>query len=213
MNKTKFNFFKQIQYAVAKPMEYFRLSKISGGRMTGFVFLFVLATSLFTIIPLFNAIAGSDGVVKYLREDLPSFQMINGELSVEGRHEEKENGNYFLVDTNIEQFSLSDIDYSYDSAVLISKTNAIVYQYGSPREFNFSDFRGFNFNNTFIENLLPLFYVVMVIVSIFIYLVMVAWYFLTALFFSLIGMIISSSMKLTLPYAAIFKIAIYSKVT
>jgi hypothetical protein len=87
MQDGKLNFFEQIYYAVFKPKQYYRLTKISNGRLTGFVFLFALITGLFTVIPMFYDLLGPGGFTQYMREDLPEFEFNDGRLFVEDRYE------------------------------------------------------------------------------------------------------------------------------
>lgn len=213
MERSKLNFFEQIRYAVTKPMQYYRLTRISGGRLTGFVFLFVLITSLFTIIPVTYTILEPNGFLKYLRKDLPSFDLSDGVLHVEERYEEDNGGIYILIDTDIDEFSPDDIRPIYDQVLLISKTNMVNYQLGRTQVIDFNTFRGIHIDNKIINVLMPFIYFCIVLIMIVVYLVSVAAFFFTALLYSLIGIIVNALSHANLRYAAIYKTAIYSKVT
>lgn len=214
MQLIKMNFFQQIYYAVIKPKQYYRLTKVSGGRLTGFVFLFTLIISLFTIIPMFNALIGPNGFTQYLRDDFPDFEMNNGELYVSGVYEYEDDDTYIYINTEYNEFSFDDIDRSYNQVMLISRSNMIHYQsYGRLQETDFSDLRGISFDNETIEALLPFLYVILVVIAIFIYLFTVGGYYLSALLYSLVGLVTSSSSQAGLTYFTLFKTAVYSKVT
>ncbi len=214
MQQVRMNFFQQIYYAIIKPKQYYRLTKVSGGRLTGFVFLFTLIISLFTIIPMFNALVGPNGFTQYLRDDLPDFEMSNGELYVSGVYEYEDNHTYIYINTEYNEFNFDDIDRSYDQVMLISRNNMIHYQsYGRLQETDFSDLRVISIDNETIEALIPFLYGILVIVAIFIYLFTVAGYYLSALLYSLVGLVTSSSSRAGLTYFTLFKTAIYSKVT
>lgn len=213
MVKTKFSFFEQIRYAITKPLQYFRLTKVSGGRMTGFVFIFTLILSLFTLIPMIYSIVGPNGLTQFLREDLPSFEMSNGELTVSDRIEKEEAGSYVLVDTSVNQYSTSDLTDLYNQEVLISKTNMIVNQFGRVQVYNFSNLRGIHFDNTIIGKLMPFLYLIFLFVAVIMYIFMVAAYFFSALLYSLVGLIVAGIIHINLSYGALFKTAIYGKVT
>lgn len=213
MEKTKFNFFQQIYTAVMKPAQYFKLSKVGGGRLTGFVFLFVLLLSLFTTVPMTFELFGANGVTKVLHEDLPDFKMANGELTVADRFEKKEGLTYILVDTNIEKFTSDDVDHLYNEVILVSKTNIITYQNSKMQEVRFADLGNLSFDKNIINVILPFIYIIFFMVLIFIYLFMVAGYYITALLYSLVGLIVSGVSHINLPYGRIFKVAIYGKVT
>jgi Protein of unknown function (DUF1189). len=213
MQKTKLSFFEQIRYAITKPMQYYRLTRTSGGRLTGFVFLFVLFTSLFTILPMFYAAIGPNGFMQYLREDLPAFDMTNGELSVDGRYEQDNGNTYVLVDTSVQEYTSTDIREYYDQVILVSKTNIVEYQFGRIQTINFSDLRGFHFDNGIITALMPFLYFILVFVAIFIYAFFAGAYFFTALLYSVIGMIVAAIAHAEMKFALLFKTAIYGKVT
>lgn len=212
MTKAKYNFIEQIYMAITRPTKYFRLTKVGGGRITAFVFLFVLITSLFTIIPLVFTLAGPNGITSYL-DDLPDFQFSNGEFHMAQRFEENDGINYVLIDSSVDKFTTDDINEVYTQVILVSKTNMIVYQYGRTQEYNFADLGNMAFDNSILNKFLPIIYIILAWIVVFIYLYLVAVYFLTALLFSLVGLIVALAMNIQIKYAAIFKTAIYGKVT
>jgi hypothetical protein len=214
MNKTTFNFFEQIYYAIFKPGKYYRLTRISGGRLAGFVFLLVLITSLFSIIPIIYSLAGPNGITKLLREDLPEFELKNGELNINERFESNDGTTYILIDTDTHEFTPDYIDNSYRQVILVSRTNLISYRpYGRIQQIFFSDLAGITLNNRILNALIPFFYLFLLFMGIFIYLFMAGAYFFTALLYSLLGLFVSSIRHVGLTYAAVYKTAVYSKVT
>ncbi len=213
MQKTKLSFFEQIRYAITKPMQYYRLTQISNGRLIGFVSLFVLFTSLFTILPMFYTIAGPNGVMQYLREDLPAFDMTNGELTVDGRYEEDKANTYVLVDTSVREFTSADIKEYYNQVILVSKTNMVNYQHGRTQIVHFSDLRSFHFDNGIINALMPSLYFILVFAAILLYVFLVCVYFFAALFYSVVGMIAAAISHAEIKISFIIKTAIYGKVT
>ncbi|MDF2942386.1 MAG: hypothetical protein K0S01_1244 [Herbinix sp.] len=214
MQNTKMNFFEQIFYAVIKPKQYYRLTKVSGGRLTAFVFLFLFIISLFTILPMLNSTIGPSGFFRTFQKDLPDFELSNGELYVSERFENDDDNVYVLIDSNVERFEYEDINKEYNQVVLVSRTNCLNYQsYGKLQEINFADLRGFHFDNKALAALIPFVYPLLFLVAILIYLFLVAAYYFTALLYSLVGLFVSSISHANLTYATIFKTAIYSKVT
>jgi len=213
MEKIKLNFFQQIKNAILKPTEYYRLSKLSGGRTTGFVFLFVFIITLFTIVPMTYDVVGPNGVAKYVNESLPEFKMEDGQLNVAEKFVEDDGNNYILVDTSVEKFTTDDVKDTYKQVILVSKTNLIMFQNSSTREFSFSDLNGLSFDNSIVKAFIPFIYIIFFVAMIFLYLFGVAWYYITVLLYSLVGLIVSSVSNLRIPYKRIFKVAIYSKVT
>lgn len=209
----KFNFFEQLSYAVARPMQYYRLTKVSGARLTGFVFLFTFIISLFTIIPMFGSMVGPNGFSHYLKNELPEFELTNGELYVSQIYEEDTDGTYIHVDTNIDSFSSDDIDRSYNEVILISRTNLITRNNGRIQEIDFADLGGLHIDNSIVNAFIPFLYLIMFFAAIIVYIAIAGYYFFSALFYSLIGLIVSSVRHANLTYATIFKTAVYSKVT
>lgn len=213
MVNTKMNFFQQIRYAITKPLQYYRLTRVSTGRMTGFVFIFTLIISLFTIIPVLYSMVGPNGFTKFLREDLPAFEMSNGELTVDGRYDKEEAGTHVLVDTTIDKYGMSDLQGYYNNEIMISKTNMIISQYGRTQMYDFARLKGIHFNNSMINGLMPFIYLIFFFLAIMMYIGIAAAYFLTALLYSFVGLIVAGILHANLRYTVIFKTAIYGKVT
>jgi hypothetical protein len=216
MNDNKLGFFAQIYYAVSRPNKYYRLTRVSGGRLTGFVFLFIFIISLFTIIPVSFDLAGPNGLTQILKNNLPEFTLSDGELYVADRYEETEEGTYILVDTSIDQFSYDDLDQlrdRYDQVILVSRTNVFISQsYGKIQELDFANLIGVTIDNSIINVIIPFIYLILIIVAVIIYLFMVGGYFFSSLLYSLLGLIVSSISHADLSYARIFKTAVYGKV-
>ncbi|MDF2612173.1 MAG: hypothetical protein K0R92_3647 [Lachnospiraceae bacterium] len=214
MPNTKMNFFEQLFYSVIKPKQYYRLTKVSGGRLTGFVFLFLFLISLFSILPMLSSTLGAHGFIRTLQEELPDFELSGGELYVSERYEVDENNSYVLIDTTVDRFTYEDIDEAYDQVVLVSRTNMLNYRsYGRIQEINFDDLLGFHMNNATLNKIIPLIYPIIILIAVFIYLFVLAAYYVTALLYSLVGLFVSYVSHANLTYATIFKTAIYSKVT
>lgn len=212
-NNVKFNFIQQLLYAVRKPYQYYRLTKVSKGRMIGFVFLFVFITSLFTIIPMFIAELGPQGISHFLKEELPEFELRQGELHSEETFEYKENGVYVLFDTNRERFTTDDIDRTYYQVMLISRTNMIIYQtYGNLQEIDFSNWSMLHLDNSIIEAFIPLMLVFLILFAVFLYIFEVGLYFLTALLYALVSLVVSLLSNARLTFGTNYKVAIYGKV-
>ena len=214
MQNSKMNFFEQLYYSVIKPKQYYRLTKVSGGRLTGFVFLFLFIISLFSIIPMLNSTIGPNGFLRTFQEELPDFELSNGELFISERFESNDPDVYVLIDSNVDRFEYEDIDKGYSQVVLVSRTNCLNYQsYGKLQEIKFADFGDFHFNNEVLAALIPFIYPIIFLIAILIYVFTVAFYYITALIYSLVGLFVSSISHANLTYATIFKTAIYSKVT
>lgn len=209
----KFNFFEQIAYAVARPMQYYRLTKVNSSRLTVFIFLLLLITSIVSAVQISYNLFGPTGLSRYLREDIPEFDLTDGLLYVSERIEDINNNSYVLVDTDIYEFTTADIDESYDQVILISQTNLIIYRpYGRIQAVRFNNLEGLHLDNSIIGNILPFIYLIVALGIIISYIFKVIIYCISALFYSLAGLIVSAASRANLTYSTIFKTAIYSKV-
>lgn len=217
METKKVNFFNQIFYAIAKPKKYVELTKVSTGRMVGFVFLLLfLTTASSFIIPLVVNEATGKGFTEIIEDYMPEFELKNGILEVDGRTEVKENGSVFIVDTTIERFTSSDLDQypsRFKSIVLISKTNLITSDNGSIQDVPFNTLKGLHLTKPILQSFVPIVYGFILFLSLLYFLVLVGWYFLSAVFVSWAGMLIQMTVGIKLPFSYLYRIAIYSKVT
>lgn len=211
--QSKFNFFQQIYYAVIKPQKYYQLTRVSTGRFIGFVFLLLVIITGLNIIPIATTFLGASGLYEELKEDMPYFELADGELYVEERVELVEDNGIFIIDTEVDRFEYDDISDEYEEGIYISKTNLIAKRsLGRMQEINFTDLQGLYLDKDIIRFIIPISYFIIFIAAIFMYLFGVGAYFFTALIYSLIGLFVSSVSNVNLKFLTIFKVAIYSKV-
>lgn len=195
-------------------MRYFRLTKISGGRLTGFLLLFVLITGLSLLAPITYIMVGPNSVASYLDDNLPAFRFSNGELNLEKRIETIDGTSFHaLIDTAKEKFTSDDIDMQYDQECLVSKTNIIIYQLGNTQEFDFAAFNYLSIDNSKLPLLIPMYYLMVFYLIVFCYLLLVTAYLLSALLYTLVGLIVSYVMNVKIRFSSLYKTAIYGKVT
>ena len=218
MENTKMNFFQRIIKSISSPKEYYKLTRISGGRLTGFVFLFVLLITIIgTVIPMYVQILNPVSSLNEWLNDIPQFELNNGELKVEKTYKSSSNGVYLLVDTSndfytIEDYHALDLDSNYQTVIIIGKYNAIVSNgLGQVEEMVYSrDLSGFSFDNrSIIKSLKP---IVLAVAPIVIYIVYLIGYFIFALLYSLFGLIVSALSNTKLPFGLIFKTAVFGKI-
>lgn len=214
MNNLEYNFLKQIYMAVTKPMQYFRLTKISRGRLTGFLLLFVFITGLTFFIPVTYIMAGPNSLASYLNNDLPAFRFSGGELTLDKRIEVNDGTSlHTLIDTTKERFTSDDINMQYDQECLVSKSNMIINQFGNTKEFDFTAFSYLTIDNSKLPLLIPMYYLAVFYLIVFFYLLLIAVYLLSALLYSLVGLIVSYVMNIRISYSTLYKTALYAKVT
>jgi hypothetical protein len=213
MVNKKMNFFELIFYSIAKPNRYYRLTKTSNGRMIGFVFLLSLITTFFTMLPAFQFVLGNNGFYNEIKENVPYFEFKNGELYVNETYQFNNGSEYILIDTNVDYFDVSQVNKSYSSVILISRNNLITYQSYRVQEIDFSNFGDLYFNRDILYTLKPMLIIIIMVATVFVYLFQAGFYFLAALLYSLVGLIVSSATNMNLPYRILYKTAIFSKVT
>ena len=99
----------------------------------------------------------------------------------------------------------------YRKIALFARSNFIMYSDGSLQS---SSYYGIgSFSREDILRFLPYLHLIMAIVAIVFYIFLFAGYFFSALIYGVLGIIVQSIMRITLPFGAIYKLALYSMVT
>ena len=216
MENSKISFLKQIILAITKPKEYKKLSKVKGGRLVGFVFLLVLITTILSPgITFVKTVIGSEDVISSLYNNAPDFSLQEGEFYIEEPYEFKDidSNSYILLDSDVAFFERKDIDPSFDTIILISKTNIIIYTDSEIKEYTLDVFDFMDINKESLLSLKPIFTVILGFGFVIVYFALVSWYFFSSLLYSIIGVFVSNVTKSNLSFGTIFKMAVYSKVT
>lgn len=212
----KRGFFYQIKTAVARPSEYPSLARLAGGRTAGFVFLFTFFYMfVILIIPYLSAMIGSHGLRDYVREYLPDFTISAGRLHMEDTFRYNSGDVYVYADGNAEYFGEDMVqilrEEGYEKIALFARNNFIMYSGGSIQSSSYYGIGSFSRDDIF--RFLPYFHVIMAIAAVIIYIFFFAGYFFSALIYGVLGIIVQSIMRITLPFGILYKLAVYSMVT
>ena len=70
---------------------------------------------------MFYNIVGPNGFYQTMQEDLPSFELRNGELFVAERYEYNSGDQYILIDTNIDQLDYEQVNKEYHARLDLHK--------------------------------------------------------------------------------------------
>lgn len=211
--KERVSFTEQIRIALSKPLWYKSLFQQSVGQHIGyFLILTLLITAIQCIIPMVAYIQSAGGVQYMVYEGLPSFSMENGELSVDSVIDIERAGIRLIIDTSREQFSSSDaasvaagMDDSMPIVYLVSRTNIACNTVQTTLDLSSINWE---YNNDTLYRDVPLLltgYVVLFVLWI------VVGYIVSALFFTLFGVLMSKALRLNLKFRQIFLIALYAK--
>ncbi len=205
--------------AMFLPGDYPALLKLKAGKVISYIILLALLLSLVQYgIPVLAAIAGYRGVGNYITEQLPDFSLENGIFTLSEKYERDDDktGIYILIDTDKEAFTVDDIDKDMLQVMLISRTNILMYNNitgvsGMVQEQKFSDFSNLKINNESVAGMAPMIYAGMFFAFLFVCFMTFAEYMISALFYALILYVLSRLMQGRVPFAAIYKIALFAQ--
>lgn len=211
----KMSIIDQFIYAVSKPKEYPKLIQQKMGRVLNFAFVIsVLMTIISFVIPLVGYQLSLSGLHDFFKEGIPQFQIQDSELQMDGTLEMSVFGIDIQVDPTVEKYTINDLDDSVFAQILVSKTNAVVYNTMFVNEISFDSIKGITIDNNFLVEMVPVIYgmeviaVFMMIISQFIaYLMGAAGYAFVALSF----LSLKPNMTSTIAIVDMFKIGVYCK--
>ncbi len=205
--------------AMFVPKDYGKLLKVS----TGKVILYVLVITFFVTliqyaIPGLGSIAGLGGMKKIIMNELPEFSFEDGQFFYEEKIEQKDevSGIYMILDTSVEEFKKSDIPKNMSQAVMVSKSNMLVYNslYGVGGMIdiqNFSDFKGVSISNKTVAEHSGIIYFGLLLLFIVMYIVSIIEYLMTAFLFTLFTYMFVKLLTKNLTFGMMYKVAIFAK--
>jgi hypothetical protein len=172
----------------------------------------LLITVIQCVIPTIAYIESAGGLQQMVYEDLPKFSMADGELYVSSVVDIENTGVRLIIDTSVNQFLTSDaervasgMDDSMPMVYLVSKTNVVCN--ASSITWNFSDMN-LQYDNDRLYQDAPMLlagYMVLFVVR------TLVGYVISALFFSLFGLLVNKALHLKLKFRQIFLVALYAK--
>lgn len=210
--ENKMNLFTRFISSTAKFENYRIFAKESAGRAVLYLLMFTLifgTIKLSKFIYNFN-MAISEGI-NIISEDMPDFELKDGELFVEGEMPIviQEDNDIFIIDTsgNSDESVLN----SYSTGVLITK-DMIIQKDNSiqTKTVRFAEFKDFSMNKEKLIKLMPMIRWGNIFIIIFGLLFYFVGKLIHALILSIAAVIINNSKKLNIPYGGLYGISIYA---
>ncbi len=211
MDEPNMGFFSRIYYSMAGFGRYRYFLRQSTGKAVVYLLLITLVLGVITLIPTvheYNKVV--DGLIANFDSKIPDFSFANGKLEVSGKMPIiiDDGGATIIIDTtpNAEE-SILDV---YDSVMLITSDRIIQKNYVNKRVTELNTLQGVVLTRDSVKQILPLMKALIIFIFIFGGIFFICGKFISALFISLIGLIINSARKTNLSYRSIFKISVYS---
>ena len=211
MDEPKLNFFTKIYYSITSFDKYRYFLRQSVGRAVAYLLLLALALGTATLVPaaiLYNNVI--DEVTAGFDSTVPDFKLENGKLSVSGPMPIIIDGEGMPVVIDTTPGAEERILGKYDTVLLITADKIIQKNYVNKSSTDLKNLYGIVLTKDSVKQALPLMKPLGIFIFLFGGIFYIASKFVSALIISLAGMIINSSMKLSLSYRSIFKISVYS---
>lgn len=207
--------------AMFSPKEYQSLFREKTGKVVQFLILLMLMVTMIRyVIPTLAFVAGMGGMKNIIMQEIPDFSLQNGQFALDERIEKEDevNGIYVLCDTEIDKFTKEDIPQGVVEAVLISKTNMLIYNEltgmtGAVQDTAFSDFKEITINNKTLADMSGVIYFVMGIFYITLFFVELVKYMMVGLFYSMFMLMYASAFNIPHPFQKIYKTSMYAQAT
>jgi hypothetical protein len=214
--KRKLSFWTKIVSSVQGIKHYENVLKESVGK--SILYLLLISLLLGAIGSIRGAIGVNDGISEFIKiynEEWPDFELINGELSVEGKMPidlSEGEDYYFVIDTT--NNTSPDVLDSRSEGILILKDKMINKKSGAQTEvIDFKSLEGFSINKNLVNRYLPFAKVIIP----FIFLGNMFGYFLggllSSLFLAIFALIINGIFKTKLKYGQLYSLSIYALTT
>lgn len=218
-NSEKITVADRFLIAMFSPKEYGKILKEKTNKAVWFTILLIfLCTMIRYVIPTVALIAGMGGMKDIIINEVPEFSLENGEFTLEKRIEKDDelSGVYVLIDTDVKKFTNDDVPKGVVEAVLVSKTNMLVYnEYtgftGETQEALFSDWKDITITNKTIIDNVGFIYFGIVIMLISMYFFELGKYLMMGLFYSLFMLVYVKMFMLPTSFGQVFKTSVYAQ--
>lgn len=209
------NIFKEMVLSVYSYKSYKEFLNNRRTKVFGFGVMLMLIYFLITMGIPFLWFNGAGGIAAEMDENIPEFELEDGNLWVEDVIRYEEAGSYVEIDTDPEwvfqsAYELRDFLYDYTNVIIIDSEKMIVKSDGQTNEIYFSDL-DFEFSKDDLMGWVPYIYIGIAIFMIFAYIWMTALFFFGVLFVALMGMIAASCMNCKLTFGQLYLLGIYSR--
>lgn len=217
-NNEKMGMADRFLTAMFLPKEYKKLLKIKTGQIVSYLAVLLLLISVIQYaIPAFGALAGMGGLKHIILNEIPEFSLKDGQFYLEEKLEQDdgEMGVYMLVDTEVDEFTKEDVPEGAMQAILVSKTNMLVYNNisglgGIVQEDTFENYKELTITNRTIADMSWIFYIIIAIGFVFAYLMLLVKYLMSALFYAVMLYLLCKGM-LNYEFKKMYKIALFAQ--
>ena len=211
------NIFKEMALSIYSFGSYKEFLQNKKGKVFGFGVMLMLIYFVITmLIPGLVTVFAPNGGIHTVLENIPDFELKNGELWIDDVVEIDEAGTYIYIDTDPE-FVFYDADEmapmlsEYTTAILVDSEKMIIKSEGQVQGFYFSDFGEGDFNKDNLMGLMPTIYIGFVFLMFLLYIIATALFFFGVLFVALLGMIVASALRYQLTFGQLYLLGIYSR--
>lgn len=211
------NVFKQMIWSVAGVGKYPILMKLRAGRCVRYMmFLAFIYAFCLVGVPEIKLLATTEGLHALIDEQVPEFQLKNGELTVDGVYEVDENGMLISIDTEyayLYQYSLDDFRSmlsNYDSVFLADSERLVFKGNGEVTAATYKQL-GLEFRKSDLHSWVKYCYVGMGIVLLFVWLGSICTFLFGTLCVALAGMIVKAILRVNITFGQVFKLSVYAK--
>ncbi|MBD5546038.1 MAG: DUF1189 domain-containing protein [Lachnospiraceae bacterium] len=209
------NIFKEMALSIYSYKSYREFLNNKKAKVFGFALMLMLIYFLITMGIPFARFHGIGGIAKGIDENVPEFELADGELWVEDRILYERRDTYVEIDTSPDSVfrsanELRDFLYDYTDVLLLDSEKMIIKSNGETDEIYFSDVN-LNFSKRDLMTWVPYIYIGIAIFMIIAYIWMTAFFFFGVLFVALMGMIVASCMNCKLTFGQLYLLGIYSR--
>lgn len=212
----KISLWEMLKIAVAEPKNYHKVNGVSRVKLVLFIFLInAIITFLGIAVPMISFGISIGGGEHFITETLPPFEYKDGSFSIEDRVAIDYNGVRIIADDEVESFSKDDFDDEQLMEVLISKNNMIMKNsmVGENMNVDFKTAGEGTFNNEDLAELLPLFYLGLIVALVTVWITNLASYGFSSIVFGFFGVSFARIHGKNIPFKQMLRYAVLAKVT
>ena len=210
------NVFKEMALSIYSFDSYSDFLENRKGKVFGFGLLLMLIYFLITmLIPSVLTFGTPSQMARNIQRNMPDFELKDGTLWVDEVVDLDAGTTYIYIDTDPDYvfYDADEIeDYldDYYQAILVDSEKIIVKNGGEMQGIYFSDL-DMDLDKDDLVELVPYFYVLVIIFMIFAYIWMTALFFFGVLFVALLGMIVASALNYQITIGQLYLLGIYSR--
>lgn len=210
-------FFKQLYKAVFKPQDYYILGKVKLSNSAFYVFLL---SAIYALVGIFyiSSFLHIGRLADWIKFYSPDYNYSGGQLYSDEQYFNVIDDFGIYFDTNIQRMNSVEVvnfadEYNFEKGAIFTARNCWIYVKGNPPvEFEYSDFRSEPFDKEWvIDNLDTVLGFAGAIVAVILCIACMLIYFLTALVYYIIAILLTIILKKQCSYVDLFNVCLYAK--